>query len=257
MPEGDAVWKTARVLDRALAGQVLTSTDFRVPRFATVDLSGQVVNGTSTYGKNLLTHIGDDWTLHTHLKMDGSWVAVPASQRWPKPAHQVRVVLATETTQALGVLLGKVELLPRAGEHTVYDDLGPDLLSPEWTDADEAESVRRLQQHQQIAIFDALRDQTSLAGIGTIWAAETLFAVGIDPRTPVADVVDRLPRMVQIARLKLRDSIKHRWPPRVAVYGHERRPCQRCGATVRRLTMGEPEGRPRPAFFCPHCQPPQ
>ena len=47
VPEGDAVWRTARRLDRALAGQVLTATDFRVPAIATADLSGGTVAGRS------------------------------------------------------------------------------------------------------------------------------------------------------------------------------------------------------------------
>ncbi|UDY24965.1 DNA-formamidopyrimidine glycosylase family protein [Nocardioides sp. Kera G14] len=255
MPEGDMVWKTARTLDRALAGHALTRTDFRVPRFATVDLSGEIVTGTTTYGKNLLTHIGDDWTLHTHLKMDGVWRAIPVGQRWPSPAHTVRVVLETAATQALGILLGVVELLPRAQEPSVYRDLGPDLLSPEWTADNEAEAVRRLRLLDDMAIFDALRDQRAVAGLGTIWAAETLYAMGVHPQTTVRAVDERLPRMMQIGRLKLKESIRTRRPPENAVYGRDRRPCHRCGTMVVRISMGEPEGRPRPAYFCPHCQP--
>ena len=40
MPEGDTVWRAAQMLDRALSGKVLTSTDFRVPAYATWDLTG-------------------------------------------------------------------------------------------------------------------------------------------------------------------------------------------------------------------------
>ena len=72
MPEGDTVWRTAHHLDQALSGQVLTQTDFRVPTLATVDLAGRTVDGTVSRGKHLLTRIGDR-TLHTHLKMEGSW----------------------------------------------------------------------------------------------------------------------------------------------------------------------------------------
>ena len=43
MPEGDAVWRTARRLHEALAGRVLTRCDVRVPRFAAADLTGQTV----------------------------------------------------------------------------------------------------------------------------------------------------------------------------------------------------------------------
>ena len=87
MPEGDAVLRTAQRLDRALTGQVLTRSDIRVPRYATADLTGQAVAGTVARGKHLLTRIGADWTLHTHLKMDGSWATLSPGQRWPKPAQ--------------------------------------------------------------------------------------------------------------------------------------------------------------------------
>ena len=76
MPEGDAVVRTARRLDRALAGHVLTATDFRVPQHATADLSGGLVLGTHTRGKHLFTRVDrgeDQFSLHTHLKMEGSW----------------------------------------------------------------------------------------------------------------------------------------------------------------------------------------
>ncbi|MDH2415861.1 DNA-formamidopyrimidine glycosylase family protein [Nocardioides sp. CER19] len=249
MPEGDAVLRTARRLDRALTGGVLTRTDVRVPRYATVDLAGQPVTGTVTRGKHLLTRIGADWTLHTHLKMDGSWATLRPGQRWPKPAHMARVVLETDATQAVGFLLGIVEVLPRAGEEEAVGHLGPDLLGADW---DEDEAVRRLLTHPDEPVFDALRDQTSLAGLGTIWAAETGFTMGIHPMTRVGDVPD-LVRTVRVARLKLQQAMERPGP--LAVYGRERAVCRRCGTPIRRIEMGGREGRPRPAYFCPNCQP--
>ena len=50
MPEGDVVWYTARRLHEALAGKVLTRSDFRVPRLATADLAGDVVTETVSRG---------------------------------------------------------------------------------------------------------------------------------------------------------------------------------------------------------------
>ena len=55
MPEGDVVRDTARLLHEALAGKVLTRSDFRVPRLATADLAGDVVTETVPRGKHLLT----------------------------------------------------------------------------------------------------------------------------------------------------------------------------------------------------------
>ena len=73
MPEGDAVWRTARQLRGALAGRVLTRSDFRVPRFAAADLTGHTVSAVVSRGKHLLIRTDDGRTVHSHLRMDGSW----------------------------------------------------------------------------------------------------------------------------------------------------------------------------------------
>jgi endonuclease-8 len=131
----------------------------------------------------------------------------------------------------------------------VLAHLGPDLLGDDWG---EEEAVRRLSRHADVPVFDALRDQTSLAGIGTMWAAEILFTMGVHPTTRVGEVPDLL-RTVRVAHLKLREAMQRR--SLMAVYGRERAACLRCGTTVRRIEMGASEGRPRPAYFCPACQP--
>src|SRR5260370_9072408 len=84
MPEGDTVWRTARRLDEALAGRVLTRSDFRVPRFATTDLTGRAVAENVSRGKHLLTRVDGGLTVHTHLRMDGSWRIRPASGYLPR-----------------------------------------------------------------------------------------------------------------------------------------------------------------------------
>ena len=248
MPEGDAVLRTARRLDRALSGAILTRTDLRVPRFATLDLRGHRIESTIARGKHLLTRIGDDWTLHTHLRMDGSWKLLKPGARWSVASHAVRAVLETETTVALGVLLGVVEVLPRQDEAAAVAHLGPDLLGAEW---DEDEALQRLLARAEVPVFDALRDQTVVAGLGTIWAAETLFTMGVHPTTPVGAVPDPT-RMLRVARLKLQQAVERSGP--MAVYGRDHAPCRRCRTPVRRIAMGA-QGRPRPAYFCPSCQP--
>ena len=73
------VWRVARQLDGALAGRVLTRSDFRVPRFATVSLAGRTVHEATARGKHLLVRVEGGITVHTHLRMDGSWRIWPAS----------------------------------------------------------------------------------------------------------------------------------------------------------------------------------
>src|SRR5258708_8904374 len=100
MPEGDTVWRAARRLDEALAGRVLTRSDFRVPRFATTDLTGRAVTENVSRGKHLLTRVDGGLTVHTHLRMDGSWRIRPASGYLPRD-HRIRLVLCNASRQAL------------------------------------------------------------------------------------------------------------------------------------------------------------
>ena len=262
MPEGDTVWRTARSLDRALAGHLLTDTDFRVPSLATADLSGGLVRQTVSRGKHLLTHIDHEhhaWTLHTHLKMEGSWHTYQPSQRWRRPDHEARVVLSTADRVVVGFALGMVELLPRSEESRVVGHLGPDLLGPDW---DEDEALRRLQTQPQRALQEALLDQSNLAGIGNMYAAELCFTSGEHPTTPVDRVSDLL-RLVRRAHLMLDQNKSRamqtttgdlREGQRTWVYRRDRQPCRRCGTPVRVEMLGEP-GRQRASYWCPSCQP--
>src|SRR5437773_1320368 len=115
MPEGDLVWLTARRLHEALAGRVLTRSDVRVPRYATTDLTGRAVMECVARGKHLLIRVESGVTVHTHLRMDGSWRIRPAGDRIT-PSHRIRLVLANDTWQAVGYQLGIVEILPTARE---------------------------------------------------------------------------------------------------------------------------------------------
>src|SRR4051812_44696386 len=97
MPEGDTVYLAARRLHDALAGRALTRSDFRVPQLATADLRGRQVVDVVSRGKHLLTRIDGGRTLHSHLRMDGSWRLFRPGTTWRGgPAHEIRVVLAND-----------------------------------------------------------------------------------------------------------------------------------------------------------------
>ena len=262
MPEGDAVWRTADRLRSALDGRTLVRTDLRVPQHATADLAGGTVVETVSRGKHLLTridHEGQEWTLHTHLKMEGSWRVFRPGERWNRPGHLARVVLEAEGRTAVGFQLGIVELLPREHEHDAVGHLGPDLLGPDW---DEAEAVRRLTADPDQPLGEALLDQRNLAGLGTIYRTELCFLTGYDPRDPVGVVADPL-RMVRLAHSMLEQGRRH---PQIVttgdarrgrslwVYGRGKERCLRCGTPVERGELGQP-GLERVAYWCPACQP--
>jgi endonuclease-8 len=257
VPEGDAVWSTARRLHNALAGRVLTRSDFRVPRYATVSLAGQQVTEAVARGKHLLIRTSGALTVHTHLKMEGSWRVRPAGTPLAD-AYKVRLVLANHEWQAAGYLLGITEVLPTSQEGRVTGHLGPDLLGPDW---DAAEAVRRLSQRPDRPIGEALLDQSNLAGVGVIYASEMLFLRGVDPWRPVGEVQD-LHALVELGQ-RLLDFNKER-PGNVTTgdtrrgqehwaYGRAGRPCRRCGTPIRKGEAGSP-GQERPRFWCPRCQ---
>ena len=257
MPEGDVVWRTARQLHEALAGRVLLRSDFRVPRYATVSLAGRVVTESVSRGKHLLTRVDGDITVHTHLRMEGSWRVGPATG-YPPRDHRVRVVLANDTFQAVGQQLGIVEVLRTSRESRAVGHLGPDLLGPDW---DAQEAVRRLAANPERAIGEAIMDQRNLAGIGNLYKAETLFLRGVNPWRPAAGV-PAMPELVELAQRML-EANKERVgqvttgnPARgeqTWVYGRAGRPCRRCGTTIRRADQG-PSIEERITFWCPRCQ---
>ena len=257
MPEGDTVWLAGRRLHAALSGEVLTRSDFRVPQLATVDLTGRTVLEVVSRGKHLLTRVDGDLTLHTHFRMEGSWHLYRPGARWHGgPDHEVRAVLRTEPWIAVGYRLPVVELLPTDSEHEVVGHLGPDLLGPDW-DLDVA--LARLLADPGREVADALRDQRNLAGIGNIYACESLFICGVDPFRPVGDV-DDLAEVVRTAhRLLTRNAPR---PSQATtgderrphyVHGRRRRPCYRCGTPIRMREQGAPP-RARMTYWCPTCQ---
>lgn len=290
MPEGDTVWRQARSLHRALAHRIAHRTDFRFPALATIDLSGQPIHGALARGKNILLRIGDT-TIHSHLMMEGIWhiYSTGADGRpapWKRPATSARAIIhanarldptgaprpGSTPVTAVGFNLGILDIFPTSHEESKLSHLGPDLLGPDWS---LPHAVERLAARPERAIGPALLDQRNLAGIGTIYRAETLFLAGIDPSTPVGAIPD-LASLISIARLLL-DANRGR-PHRVTrtsdeplwCYGRAGRPCYRCGATIVRENLSDagvgtsrytpghliarPEDTDRLSYRCPGCQ---
>ncbi|MEP7092234.1 MAG: DNA-formamidopyrimidine glycosylase family protein, partial [Nocardioidaceae bacterium] len=162
MPEGDSVYLLARRLDRGLKGRRLARSDLRTPKVATVDLAGRTVVEHETHGKHLLTRLSGNLTLHTHLRMQGSWSVVGPGRRLPtRLMGDVRVVLeAMSGPTAYGMSLPVVDVVHTSREKALIGHLGPDPLRDDW-DADEA--VRRLQQDPDRPVVAALLDQRLVA----------------------------------------------------------------------------------------------
>ncbi len=264
MPEGDVVWQTAARLHEALAGRVLTVCDFRWPTVATVDLRGYTVTQVLPRGKHLLLRCtlgsSEPLTVHSHLRMDGAWWIRRTDPGVAPPSRgPIRAILGNQQWTATGHLLGMLDVLPTAHEASVVGHLGPDALGPDW---DLAVAQQNLLRSPELPIGQALLDQRNLAGIGTIFMAEPLFILRINPWLPVGQVPDLAAVLVK-ARELLQRSIAAEFrsttgDPRRGfgtwVHGRARKPCRRCGTPIRVEPIGVAP-HDRVAFFCPQCQP--
>lgn len=259
MPEGDTVWQTARRLHTALAGRVLTRSDLRVPKYATADLTGRTVLDVTPRGKHLLTRIEGGLTLHTHLRMDGSWKVYAPGERWSGgPGHQIRAILGTAEHTAVGYRLPVLELLRSTDEHRAVGHLGPDLLGPGWNPDKALENLLR---DPARPLGEALLDQRNLAGIGNIYKCELCFLLGATPWLPIGDLpAERAAQLPALAKKLLeanRDrparSTTGRRDQNLYVYGRAPRPCLRCRTSIRTANQGD-GSRERPTYWCPTCQ---
>lgn len=262
MPEGDTVLRTARRLDAALRGRVVTGSDLRWPSLATVDLRGTTTLEVVARGKHVLHRFGDGRTLHSHLRMEGQWrveaTGAESASTWLRNPG-LRAAVATEEWTALGLRLGMLDLVPTREEHTVVGHLGPDILGPDWSTDTALDNLGRAVEGGT-DIGAALLDQRNLAGIGTLWASESLFLERVGPWTrPDRDTIGRV---VERARRLMTATLPHavqsstgirRQGETSYVHGRSGRPCRRCGETVR-VASSQPPPRDRTMFYCPSCQ---
>ncbi len=254
MPEGDTVWHTAAILREQLAGRELTRCDVRVPRYATVDLTGHVVDEVLSRGKHLFIRVGPA-SIHSHLKMDGSWRVGDGPVRVD---HRARIVLEAgrgrDVVRAVGVDLGVLEICDRDRDAEAVAHLGPDLLGEDW---DAARAAANLTARPDRPIAEALLDQRVLAGVGNVYCNELCFLGGHLPTAPVSAVADPH-RLVARAREMLWLN-RFRWNRcttgdtragrQLWVYGRRGQGCRSCGTPIGYDDTGE-----RVAYWCPSCQ---
>lgn len=276
MPEGDTIHRTARTLERALAGRTVTRFESVFPHLTRIEhdtpIRGRVVERVEARGKHLLIWLSGDLVLHTHMRMHGAWHIYRPGERWSRPRHEMRILIETEPIHAVAfnVPVAAFATAARLAQVPALRDLGPDPLADTF---DEAAAVRGLAARADREIGDALLDQSAIAGIGNIYKSETLFAARVNPFTKVrALAATELERIVATAvrflRANaaghagagivtyggLRRSTTGRSEPgaRLWVYGRVGRPCRRCGTPIRRRKQGS---QGRSTYWCERCQP--
>lgn len=190
--------------------------------------------------------------LDIHFRMNGDWEIGATSEpldRFARAAIELtdgtRISLVDRRALSSITLDKKgTSSLPRLGREASDASLDADYLS---------EALRR----KKIAIKPALMDQSVIAGLGNIYAAEALWEAELDPRKPAAKLSrPKLNKLVDAIRLVL--SPKKRLPGRYtdirgagrfAVYDREGKNCGRCDGIIKRIVQAG-----RSTYFCPGCQ---
>lgn len=259
MPELPEVEKAARQLKRAALGKTIALVRAIHPALKRKLLpsraraaKGKRIESIERRGKHQLMHLESGDTLVVHFRMNGDWEIGTTADTLDRFARAV-IELADGTRVSL--------VDSRALSSITLDKKGSSSLPKLGREASDpsldADYLRSALARKKIAIKPALMDQSVVAGLGNIYAAEALWEAEMNPRKSANNVTRaKLERLVAAIRLVL--SPKKRLPgrytdkrgaSRFAVYDREGMICRRCGGTIKRITQAG-----RSTYFCPSCQ---
>ncbi|WKW11229.1 bifunctional DNA-formamidopyrimidine glycosylase/DNA-(apurinic or apyrimidinic site) lyase [Pseudogemmatithrix spongiicola] len=259
MPELPEVEFAVRRLRRAVRGREIARLRAHHPsqrrgvtsRVAAA-VAGRRVARVERRGKHQLLHLDDGALLLVHFRMDGDWVFDRRDTGLPPHA---RVTL--DFTDGRRAVLVDPRALCTLTWHAA--DAHPDLgLGPEPEDpALDAAAFRARLAGRRGPIKAVLLDQSVVAGVGNIYAAESLWHARISPRAAAASLTaERAARLLDGIRAALADGHVnagryHRGERLIPfnVYDREGEPCPRCGHPVRRIAQAG-----RSTYFCSRCQ---
>jgi formamidopyrimidine-DNA glycosylase len=259
MPELPEVERAARALTRAALGKTIASVRAihpalkrRLPPPRARLAKGRRIDSVERRGKHQLIHLDSGDTLVVHFRMNGDWEFGTTADALDRFARAViELVDGTRVSLVDRRALSSITLDKKGASS--LPKLGREASDPSL----DADYLRSALERRKIAIKPALMDQSVVAGLGNIYAAEALWEAEMDPRKPAAKVSPaKLEKLVDAIRLVL--SPQKRRPgrytdeggaSRFAVYDREGKSCRRCGCSIDRITQGG-----RSTYFCPSCQ---
>jgi len=275
MPEGDTIFRSARTLNRALAGETVTDFETAYAPLARLNddtpVAGRTIERVESRGKWLLIYFSGDLILLTHMLMNGSWHIYRRGERWQRPRGQMRVVIRTDHYEAVAfnVPIAEFHTSRSLERHSSLPKLGPDVLGASFK---EDEAALRLRANADEQIANVLLNQQVMAGIGNVFKSEICFACGVHPFRLVSTLNENeVQCLLDTARRQLSANVLESsadspvtysgWRrtrrtsdpgARLWVYRREGRPCRRCGTAILMRKQGTGA---RSTYWCPECQP--
>jgi endonuclease VIII len=254
MPEGDTIHYAASRIRPVIEGHVPDALETLHPRFRAdrwaERLAGQAVRSVDAHGKHLFLRFEGGLTIHSHLRMTGSWRVLDADRR---PSRAAWLAIRRNDKAVVQFKGPVLELM--TDSRTRLDQrlagLGPDILAPEF---DYERFLRRLREDDPTRpIGDAVLDQRTVAGIGNLWKAEACWAAEIDPWRRTGEVSDaEASAIIDAARPRMQESARTGHATRGhQIHNRAGRPCPRCGTPIEARGQWEDN---RTTFWCPGCQ---
>ena len=273
MPEGDTLYKIAKVLDERGRGHVVARAQM-LGRPAP-ELERRRILRVDVHGKHVIFVLSPNsergWWLRVHLGMHGQWHRYPPGARWKRPRSAASVVIDLAEEGSFVCFYAEHIALERPlhldeEKAAQVSYLGPQLLAMLPVEPIVA-AVRA--RPATMPMCDVLLDQRLAAGFGNVYKSELLFLSRVHPATLAGTVSDSvlistfalgqvlLARNVGgWARTITVDRRRQRLPrgvPRVYTYNRTSKPCLICYAPIVGARMGRHD---RTTFWCPQCQPP-
>ena len=269
MPELPEVETIARDLTESLIGQKVVSARFFTDmiredfsRIKPQELTGKTLIDVSRRGKNLIFNFSDDISMVCHLKMTGRLLVDADSSHDKKHLHFEMQLSKSHLSFYDVRKFGRICIIPRQElkNHPRLSKLGPEpfAVSPD-------EFVKRVKHHNK-TIKQVLLDQTIIAGLGNIYADESLYDAGIRPTArPKKLSAERLKNLHKSIIKILNHAIKNRgtsvddyldghgnsgnFQNLLKIYGKTDQTCPICGGKIKRIVLGG-----RSTHYCPKCQ---
>ncbi|NHZ62264.1 bifunctional DNA-formamidopyrimidine glycosylase/DNA-(apurinic or apyrimidinic site) lyase [Massilia genomosp. 1] len=232
-------------------------------------LAGQRILHTGRRGKYLLIAF-DHGTLIIHLGMSGHLRVLPLDTAVKKHDHFDLVVASEGGAQVLrmndprrfGAVLWHPAGDGEPDQHLLLRGLGVEPLG----DGFSGELLYRETRKRSAPIKQVLLAGDIVVGVGNIYACESLFRAGINPKTPAARIGrERYNRLAEAIRLILSEAIVQGgstlrdfiavngqsgyFQQTYFVYDRAGVPCRNCGAEIRQIKQGQ-----RSTFYCVNCQ---
>lgn len=231
----------------------------------TQGLVGRRIVGFSRRGKHLLLTFDSGAKLVIHLRMTGQLLLVPAQT--PLQKHTT-LVIGLHGERELHLVdqrkFATLDYLPQGREEDIpaLVKSGLEPLEAEFT----WEVLQEMLHKRTTKLKTFLLDQRFIAGLGNIYADESLFRSGLHPERPCNTlseeevkalhnaIIETLEASLLVGGTSVRNYVnaqgtKGSFQEQLQVYGREKQPCPRCQEAIHRIKLGG-----RSSFFCSNCQ---